>query len=264
MVEPEMQAALLVDILIRRLAGRSGNDASAALNRLFGDPALSVWRDVLLLARDSQKVISRDAGYRHPGIRDVCRTLDNGSPANAADLAALVNDHLHEIARNIHDGNTSDWRQYWEKPTDEETRKPKHEELCRDAFLSDLKYKSTPLAIDAQPEGRYADEKRADIRIFFEGFNVPVEIKKNSHRHLWTAIRTQLIARYTREPDTDGHGIYLVFWFGKAFTPRSPSGSRPDVPDELREQLKATLSDEEARRISVVVIDVSGEESNSG
>lgn len=264
LVEPEMQAALLVEILIRRLVGRSGNDASAALNRLVGDPALSAWHDRLSQARDSQRVIHRDASYRHPGIQRVCRTLDNGSPANAADLAALVNDHLHQIARNIYDGNTSDWRQYWEKPTDEKTRKPKHEELCRDALLSDLKYKTTPTAIDAQPEGRYADDKRADIRAYFEGFNVPVEIKKNSHPDLWTAIKTQLIGKYTRDPGAAGHGIYLVFWFGKAFTRRSPSGSRPDTPSELQEQLMATLSDEETRRISVVVIDVSGEESESG
>ncbi|MDE2999135.1 MAG: hypothetical protein OXU79_08665 [Gemmatimonadota bacterium] len=264
LVEPEMQAALLVDILIRRLAGRSDNDASAALNRLLGDPTLSAWHDRLSRARDSQCVIQRDASFRHPEPERVCRTLNGGSPANAADLAGLLVDRMDEIGRTIRDGNTSDWRQYWEKPADEDRRKPKHEELCRDAFLSDLKYRSTPLVIDAQPEGRYADDKRADIRAYFEGFNVPVEIKRNNHPDLWTAIRTQLIAKYTREPGTAGQGIYLVFWFGKAFTRRTPSGSRPDVPDELREQLTATLSDEEARRISVVVIDVSGEKPDLG
>lgn len=254
----------LVHAFIQRLAASHSMGAGDALDRLFDDDALSAWHDVLSRARDSQRVIQRDANYRYLEIREVCRTLDSGSPANAADLAALLVDRMDQIGRTIRDGNTSDWRQYWEKPNDEETRKPKHEELCRDAFLSDLKYKSTPLAIDAQPEGRYADEKRADIRIFFEGFNVPVEIKKNNHPDLWTAIKTQLIGKYTRDRDTSGHGVYLVFWFGKAFTRRSPSSSRPDTPDELRVQLKATLSDEETRRISIVVIDVSGEESNTG
>ena len=28
-------------------------------------------------------------------------------------------------------------------------------------------------------------------------------------------MRNQLIAKYTIDPDTDGYGIYLVFWFGK-------------------------------------------------
>ena len=261
-VGPEMQSAWLANSLIQRLARTSGDSASVALDRLLENNTLSAWHDVLSRARDFQRVIQRDASYNHPEIHDVCRTLDNGNPANAADLAALVTDHLHEIARNIHDGSTSDWRQYWENPSDEETRKPKHEELCRDALLSDLKYKLAPLPIDAQPEGRYADDKRADIRLCFEDFNVPVEIKKNEHPDLWSAIKTQLIAKYTRDPGAAGHGIYLVFWFGKAHTRFHPSGRRPETPDELQKQLKATLSEEETLRISVRVINVSGEDAD--
>ena len=84
-------------------------------------------------------------------------------------------------------------------------------------------------------------------------FHVPIEIKRNSHRELWSAIRNQLIERYA----TRGHGIYLVFWFGPKCTPRPPSGDRPAIPDNLREQLEAILSTEVRRRILVRVIDVS-------
>ena len=52
----------------------------------------------------------------------------------------------------------------------------------------------------ARPEGHYAESKRADIRVFHGGFNVSVEIKKSSHQDLWSAIRNQLIAKYTRDP----------------------------------------------------------------
>lgn len=255
---PQLQAAVLVYNLIRRLAASPDKDASDALTRLLSDSALYRWRDVLSRARDSQRVIQRDASYRHPEPEQVCRTLDSGSPANAADLAALLTDHLQDVGRNIRDGNTSDWRQYWENPSDKKVRKPKHEELCRDALLSDLKYKLYPLQIDAHPEGRYANDKRSDIRVNYDGVNVPVEIKKNNHPDLWNAIRTQLIAKYTRDPGAEGHGIYLVFWFDEEDTQPDPSGTRPDTPGELRERLEATLSDEEARRISVCVIDVSG------
>ena len=249
----------LVHAFIQRLAASPDKDASDALTRLLSDSALYRWRDVLSRARDSQRVIQRDASYRHPEPEQVCRTLDSGSPANAADLAALLVDRLDEITRQIQNGNTSDWRQYWENPSDKKVRKPKHEELCRDALLSDLKYKLYPLQIDAHPEGRYANDKRSDIRVNYDGVNVPVEIKKNNHPDLWNAIRTQLIAKYTRDPGAEGHGIYLVFWFDEEITQPDPSGTRPDTPGELRERLEATLSDEEARRISVVVFDVSGE-----
>lgn len=255
---PQLQAAVLVYNLIRRLAASPDKDASDALAKLLSDSALYRWRDVLSRARDSQRVIQRDASYRHPEPEQVCRTLDSGSPANAADLAALLTDHLQDVGRNIRDGNTSDWRQYWDNSLNEETRKPKHEELCRDALLSDLKYKLYPLQIDAHPEGRYANDKRSDIRVNYDGVNVPVEIKKNNHPDLWNAIRSQLIAKYTRNPSAAGQGIYLVFWFGKEYTQPTPSGTRPDTPGELRAGLEATLSDEEARRISVCVIDASG------
>ena len=261
---PQLQSAVLVYNFIQRLAASSEKDAGLALDRLLEDNTLLAWRDVLSRARDSQRVIQRDASYRHPEPEQVCRILDSDSPANAADLAALLVDRLDEISRQIETGNTDDWRQYWNEGPHGRPCSPKGENSCRDALLSDLRVRLSD-DLDAQPEGQYARDRRADIRVSSgQNFQVPVEIKKNNHPDLWNAIRTQLIAKYTRDPAAAGQGIYLVFWFGKAFARRSPSGSRPDTPDELGEQLKATLSDEEARRISVVVVDVSGEESTSG
>ena len=134
---------------------------------------------------------------------------------------------------------------------------PEHEDFCRDALLSDLRLKLAPLGIDAQPEGHYADDKRSDIRVSYCDFNVPVEIKKSTHRDLWRAIREQLIAQYTRDPDTDGYGIYLVFWFGAEGCQMPPSGKRPTSAHELQERLLDTLSPDEKFKISICVIDVS-------
>ena len=99
-------------------------------------------------------------------------------------------------------------------------------------------------------------EKRSDIRAAFGGFNVPVEIKKNSHRDLWSALRNQLINRYTTDPSTSGYGIFLVLWFGADRTTRPPSGRRPTTPQELRQRLESQLAPDEKRKISVIVINV--------
>ena len=214
---PAMQASRLVNDLIQRLAASPAKDASDALGCLLADPALSRWHDILSRAQDAQRMIRRDASYRHRSIEQVCQTLDGGTPANAADLAALVMDRLRELAVQIRRGNTDDWRQYWNEPH----KKPptqKHEDRCRDALLSDLRQR-LPQGIDAQPEGQYANDKRADIRVSYGNFQVPVEIKRNRHRDLWSACKNQLIKLYTSAPDTDGYGIYLVFWFGKEYTP---------------------------------------------
>ena len=124
--------------------------------------------------------------------------LDNRKPANAADLAALTFEYLREISRNILDGNTSDWHQYWNVDPHNRPQSPKPEAACRDALLSDFQIGMSQLGIDALKEGPYADDKRSDIRVSCGGFNVPVEIKKSCHRDLWSAIKTQLIAKYTR------------------------------------------------------------------
>ena len=115
------------------------------------------------------------------------------------------------------------------------------------------------LDIDAQAEAHYADGKRSDIRVSFGGFNVPVEIKKSCSRDLWSAIETQLIAKYTRDPGANGHGIYLVFWFGRTerCRPTPGEGTPPKSAVDLEERLRDPLSAGERRKISICVIDVS-------
>ncbi|MXX40779.1 MAG: hypothetical protein F4Z85_22425 [Gemmatimonadetes bacterium] len=257
LVTPAKQASRFVNDLIQHLAASPTKDASDALDRLLADPELSRWRDVLSQAQDAQRVTWRDASYRYPTIEKVCQTLNGGPPANASDLAALITDHLDKIARKIRGGSTSDWRQYWNVDQYNRPKCEKPEDACRDNLLSDLQNRLEQLDIDAQPEGRYTNDKRSDIRVYFGGSNVPVETKKNSHQELWSSLRNQLIAQYTIDPDTDGYGIYLVFWFGKDRTQPPPSGTRPTNAEDLQERLEATLSPDEARKISVCVIDVS-------
>ena len=68
------------------------------------------------------------------------------------------------------------------------------------------------------------------------------------------------MTQYARDPATDGYGIYLVLWFGEIALHRTPpplSGVRPGGPEALKARLEETLTPEEARKISVCVIDVS-------
>ena len=254
----ESNVSYRVRRMIQRLAESPAEDAGTALEALSSDPALARWREELIGARDRQRVIQRDAAYRHPGVDQVCRTLNDGAPANPSDLAALVVDRLDEIAVRIRTGNTNDWRQYWNELSHRKPSTPKHEESCRDALLSDLQQR-LPDGIDAQPEVRYANDKRADIRIACRDFQVPIEIKKNTHPDLWSAPTDQLIDQYTQDPATGGFGIYLVLWFGdieEHRTPKPPSGDRPHDPTQLEKRLEARLKPDEKRKISVRVIDV--------
>ena len=251
-----MTASAHISRLIRQLASLPGEDALQALDSLVSDSDLVHWRDELVRARDDQRVVYRDASYSHPELGHLHRAFNDREPANAGDLAALVHDRLSAVASNLRTGNTDDWRQYWNEDAYGRPKKPKHEDSCRDALLSRLR-PTLPASVHAQPEGQYAGDKRSDIRVAYGGSNVPVEIKKDKNTELWSALRSQLIEQYTRDIETGGYGIYLVFWFGQGGMPAPPIGTRPTTPAELQERLEGTLTAEEALKIAVLVIDVS-------
>ena len=226
----------LIHKFIDRLVSIPSLAAAEALKSLSGDDALRSWKPYLVGAMDRQNIIRREAGFHHPDVDQVQKTLDGGNPANVADLAALTFDFLTEIARNIRYGNTNGWCQYWNWDQKSYRRRlgPIHEDRCRDRLLSDLQGKIERLGIDAAPEGRYADEKRSDIRLSCSGFNVPVEIKKSDHRNLWSAIRNQLIAKYTRDPGA--RDMASIWCSGSARIVASPRSRdrAPAAPPSLR------------------------------
>ncbi len=250
-----LRGPVLVQALIHHLSQDPSKEASGSLSRLSQSVELNRWRRPIQVAQGEQAAYRRTVSFRYVPTRQLLQTLENAEPASAADLAALTTDRMEAIAERIRHGNTSDWRQYWDWPKNRADAKPRHEELCRDALLSDLQPK-LGRRIDAQPEGRYADDTRADIRVSYSAFNVPVEIKKSSHRDLWTAVRNQLLRKYARDPDCDGYGIYAVFWFGENGVQPPPHGTRPRDAQELRDALLDSLSPEELRKVSIVVIDV--------
>lgn len=248
-----IEGGSLVRRCIDRLAGIPTPEASVCLDELASDAALSSWSRLLRHAQTTQLEARRNATFRHPDMQEVLDTLDGGRPSNAADLAAVVVETLAKLARQVRDGKTSDWEQYWKTGIEE----PEHEDTCRDRLLSDLERDLTRFGIRAEPEGRYADQKRADIKVFAGETAMPIEIKKSMHRDLWTATRTQLMAKYTRDPEAEGHGIYLVLWFGQASCHPDPDGKKPRSAEQLRNALLAGLSPEESRKVSVCVFDVS-------
>lgn len=256
-VSSRTEAIHLVHRLIQQLESIQCSSATEALERLLSNNSLTSWKPYLTDASDKQKLLRRDAGFHHRDVKQVLQTLDNGRPANAADLAALTADVLNELAINIRKGHTSDWRQYWNMDKGKPST-PRFENFCRDALLSDLiaRLDQLEIGVTAHQEHTYVDDKRSDICVEYNGYNVPIEIKKNIHPDLWNSAKNQLIAKYTKAPETDGYGIYLVFWFGKELCKRPESGPRPKTADELKKLLYDNLADDQKRKISICVIDV--------
>jgi hypothetical protein len=260
-VSPAMQTADFVRSLINRLGGTPSEAADEEIKKLLGNGSLSKWHSTLRHAQHTQRVSYREATFRHPTISEACQTLDNRAPANAADLAALTSDYLCELALEIRHGNTDQFKQFWNVDRHARPSTPRPEDACRDTLVERLRDRLRKLGVEAQPEGHYADDKRADIRVSYAAPNlsmaIPIEIKRDSHRDLWQAMSDQLIELYTRDPESKGRGVFLAFWFGGKGMPAPPAGVKPRSAIELESQLLAMRPDDKWELISVCVIDCS-------
>lgn len=258
-VSPAMNAADLVRGLIARLGHRASDTASNAFSALLNDESLLAWRDRLREHQESQRVIAREARFQYPSAAAIAKLLENGAPASAADLKALLAQHLRDIGRSDRDGNKTGYLRYWNTNQDDKPIRAKTENHCRDRLLELLEERIRGIGVEMIPEGEYRENKRADIRASFGGiggFNVPIEIKRDSHKDLWKAWRTQLLAHYVRDPGADGHGIYLIFWFGGVGMPPAADGGKPPTnADELESRLSVMLGESEKPFVDIIVLD---------
>ena len=241
--------------LIGNLGSLAGNDTQETLEALIGNPHLASWHGFLKMARERQIVVHRDYSYQPKAIDQVQRTLGGGAPADAADLAALVSAHLADVGANIRGDNDNFWRHFWNENSYGQPTKPKPENSCRDALLTALR-PLLPPGVRVEPEHRHAGESRADIEVICGEFSVPIEIKPSSHGDLVNGLHSQLIAKYTNAPAASGHGIYLILWLG------APISTPQATPGDLQQQLESTLTPDQAREISVIVIDVTKPDGN--
>lgn len=279
--DPEYELSRLISQMIQRLQDIDATPgAIEATKELLNQPDLAEWHPRLRTALQAQrrsssplvslKQVRRILKNDHPVNKlheerldeEMRRTLKIGPPTNAADLKFLTCEHIRALAKQIKTGNTNDYRQYWDRNKNKQVQDRLHEEDCRDRFLSALQQR-LPNGVEAQPEGRYAKDRRADIRVSYRdselSCNVPIEIKCSDSPDLWSGIRQQLIEGYAQDHEADGHGIYLVFWFGSKDARFHPEeGRRPETPAKLQALLEQSLDNDERERIEVCVVDCTG------
>jgi hypothetical protein len=248
---------------IRSLIHRLGRDltweASLALADLEANPALAAWRFEIAYVMADQARQRREHAFQYPSVDQVIETLKEGRPANAADLQALVDSHLQTIKADLQDGPTDGWKRMWNVDSFGKPTHPRPENDCRDRLLDLLRPRLFSVGVAAEPEGHYAEDKRADIKAIIGAINLPVEIKRHYHSDLWTAPREQLKKLYARDPGTAGRGIYLVFWFGTdegRSLPKHPTGcGEIHKHVELEKALLDTLQPAEKELLQIIVID---------
>lgn len=254
-------AAAFVKSQITKLSIHTDSESVPLLNRLVMQPELESYREYLKNAAANQSALRRKEIFERPGWQPTIRALTNSKPANIADFHALTIEHLRDIANRIRTENTDSYKGFWNEDSHGRITAPKPEESCRDRLIDQFSPKFIPLEINVEPEGHMAADKRADIVLLSAAkLKLSVEIKRDYHADLWTACENQLDRLYTRDPQSQGYGIYLVFWFGEQrgkSLPKPPNGiNRPVSANQLENALQMLIKEGDRYRLAVIVIDV--------
>ncbi|MFK5894002.1 MAG: hypothetical protein QM504_12345 [Pseudomonadota bacterium] len=254
-------AAEFVRKLISDLSTKVDINAAQYLREFSIDSNFNTYKEHFKHALAQQESLRRQYDFIQPDWDATVETLSGGKPAHISDLHALTVTHLHELIRKIRFDNTDIYKAFWNEDSYGRIVDPKGEESCRDRLINILKPRFDPIEVHVEPEGHMANDKRADIVLLLHGKRLPLELKRDYHKDLWTACHNQLNRLYARDPEASGYGIYVIFWFGDKRTraiPKPPQNiPRPKTPQELEDSLRSLILPDDQARLEVVVIDVS-------
>jgi predicted NACHT family NTPase len=249
--------------LTNMISASPSSAATDALQRLEANPQLASYKAHLLYALANQKQRRREADYDRPDWAKTIAALANRAPATVADLHALLVAHWRDLAHRVARENTDLFKQFWNIDGNAKPTAPRPEEACRDDVINMLRPVLLPLSITIEPESHLVADKRADISVAMPNRKVLCELKRDYHDKVWTALMEQLERFYAHDPEAKGFGVYVVFWFGDkrpTQIPAPPNGTeRPKTAVEMEAMLQSLLSDEMRKRLTVIVLDVSGE-----
>lgn len=246
--------------LINDLSTRIDVRATENLRAFLKDSGFDAYEDHIKHALANQETLRRQNDFLQPDWYATVEALSGGKPAHISDLHALTIVHLRDLIRNIRFGNTDTYKIFWNEDSYARIQKPKVEESCRDRLIELLKPGFEPIEVLVEPEGHMSIDKRADIVLLSPGKKLPLELKRDYHKDLWTACQNQLERLYARDPDASGYGIYVVFWFGDRRTTNIPTPpkhiKRPETPEALETSLRSLINPDYQCKLDVIVIDV--------
>lgn len=254
-------ATNFVQELINKLSADASLAAANELEELFEVESMRDYEKELKHALAKQRTHRLETQFHQASWQEVVEVLYNGEPATVADLHALVLSHIQDVKLHVTSANTNLYKTCWNEEGKRVTS-PKIEDSCRDLLVGLLRSRLAPHDVIVEPEGHMVADKRADIVVMHGAkLKVVIELKRDYHSEVWRAMNNQLDRFYTRDPNTDGYGIYGVFWFGST-RPRTiplPENGvpRPTTAQQMEDILFDLVPPDKKIKIKPFVIDVS-------
>lgn len=254
--------------LLTILRNNISDSAESVLLQLVSDPTLRDWKEQLEDCLSRQRQAKAEQAFALPTVRQVALTLQNSTPANPADLMAVALATLGEIQKTLHNSSTNRIHRFWAVDSAGKRPLPPHrpEPECRNAIADWLTAPMSAMGISVIPEHQHGEQNQSDIVLCVQpvggqGMLLPIEVKGDWNRELWTASYEQLAKKYASDPRSHGKGIYLVLWLGtnRGKAARKQHPNQPaSTAAELQEQLqRETNSKALGMDIRVFVLDIS-------
>ncbi|QKI88957.1 NACHT domain-containing protein [Thiomicrorhabdus xiamenensis] len=248
--------------VISELASDTDPNIENIFNQLIEASKLMSYGDYLKYSLTQHLSYVVESKFKQPSLPETINVLENKSPQNIQDLLAFTIDVFINLKAELKGGSTDTYKAFWNEDRYSRITSPKAEESCRDRLIDLMTPYYTPHNLRVEPEGHMHNDKRADINILSSDMKLPIEIKRQQHNDLWTACYNQLDRLYTIHPESQGHGIYLVFWFGDTNKYRIPKPPQKDIvitsAELLEEELTKIQSSTDNHRLKTVMIDVTG------
>ena len=203
----------------------------------------------------------RDANYQAPRLADLLNTFQNKAPKSCKDLKTLILELLDEIQKKVKSSELDSYKMFYEDGKSKSPKIPHGENYCRDRLADLLKPYIEPYQFRLDTEKDMPNDKRADLVCNSSDMQLPIEVKGQWHEDLWTAMNDQLGDLYLKEYQSQGQGIYLIFYFGQNSTKNLKPNKNysPKNASELQECLTACVKEKYKQGIDVFVMDLSVE-----
>lgn len=247
------QATEYLHSIAQQIANTTTPEAIAALQALRDAPT-DGYTELLQSLCEQQLRKLCEQNYVPASLEGLQSIAHDAAPNSIEDLQTWVIEELRVVQTKIRANDVDSWRGFFD---DKGT--PYGEERCRDHLLELLRQGAKEVVY--APEPHVAGDKEVDITCSVGALRLPIEIKGQWHRELWTAADTQLARLYTTDWQAHGHGIYLVLWFGKqqgskALKPLGRGQPIPAYVDEMQAMLTTCSVAAQSGKVKVVVLDI--------
>lgn len=240
--------------MLNRIAATATTEARDELTRLAKLPSLATKKNTMAWLIQQQANVLHEATFRHAELADIVGILADESPKNIQDMFERVSDLIDELGVYLRTDNSNPLRAYWNTNGNTNDWSAKNENECRDRLLEFLRLRLPGISVEK--EGYFIEDKRADIFITHNDARLPIELKRSMHDEIWESWNTQL-AQYTKEPATEGYGLYVILWFGVGRLALPPGYSKPASATDAQKTLTNMIQKAGKTRTRGFVLDLS-------